>query len=123
METDSQLMLSRDLGIVCLINCCVSPQFYVNLTTQLYNCKHIKLLELSRSPGVPREISGALSVMSSLRYVDLSRCLMTNEVSGAVMSGLSHCCKLRIVNLSGNTLRNCLENLIPKSSHGYTCLR
>ena len=39
------------------------------------------------------------------------------------MSGLLHCCQLQNVNLSENTLRNCLENLIPKSSHGYTCLR
>ena len=122
-ETDSQLKLSRDLGSVCLSDCCLSSQFYANLTTQLYSCKHIKLLELTGSPGVPREISGALSAMSSLLYVDLSRCHMTNEVSGAVMSGLSHCCQLQNVNLSENTLRNCLENLIPKSSHGYTCLR
>ena len=122
-EVHGELKLSGNLGIVSLVNCCLSPQFYANIVTQLYKCKHIKLLELNGSPGVPGEISDALSAMSSLINVNLSGCAMTKEVSAALMSCLSHCCYLRSLNLSGNTLTNCLENLIPKTSCGYTCLK
>ena len=68
-ETHSQLKLSRDLGIVCLTDCCLSPQFYANLTAQLYNNKHVKVLELTGSLGVPREISDPVSAMSCLRSI------------------------------------------------------
>ena len=80
-------------------------------------------MQLSGSPSVPYEISGVLNRMTGLRHVDLSGCLMTAEVSAAVMSGLSHCFQLQNLDLSGNTLRNYLDNLIPKSSSGFHNLR
>ena len=118
-----KLKLSRNIRNVYIRNCCLSPAFYANIIAELHNCKHAKELQLSGSLGVPREIGDALSTMMGLKYIYLSRCLMTSEVSAAVLSGLSHCCELQDLNLSRNTWTNCLENLTPKGSPALLYLR
>ena len=69
-------------------------------------------LDLSGSAGISSELGEAVCKMRmTLEEFNVSRCLMTPDVSRVVLMGLSQCLKIKNLDLSKNTMTDCFVNL------------
>ena len=93
----------------------------ISVTQKLHDCQNLEKLHLSNTTGLPAKLGDSIATMTSIKELQMQYCDMTSHVSGMILKGISHCSTLVELNLSFNTLTDCLERLF--GSYGFFSLK
>ena len=119
-----------------LVNCQMFFPAFKHVFQELHGCKELQHLGFVENTAIfptadshqqqlcwMRDIGNALATMTSLTTVRMEGSFHTSEVGHAVMSGLSHCHLLRLVDLSCTNLTDCLEDFFDgNDKEQFSCL-
>ena len=119
----NNLRLSENLSSLEIGASLISTQVFKHIYSELHGCSNVENMKLCDTKTLHVELGEALKTMTSMKEVNMSRCNMTSEVSRSVMSGLSHCHNLIQLNLTRNTLTDCLVNLFKGNNIGFPVLK
>ena len=92
--------------------CTLPASVWDRLVKQLHGCNTLVVVDLDSTKHIPVQFCKTLSTTTSLRRVNLEHCIMSSDVSHILLSSLRHCKHLVEVNLSGNTLTDCIRELL-----------
>ena len=95
-----------------LHHCRLKPEMFRAAAQDLLICKKLGAFHLSRTTDIPVEIGAALKMMTRLKTFEMRHCQMTVPVCESVAKGLSNCQAIEQIDLSGNTLTNCVTHLL-----------
>ena len=95
-----------------LHQCQLKPEMFRAAAQDLLICKKLVAFNLSRTTDIPVEVGAALKMMTRLKTLKTRQCQMTAPVCESVAKGLSICQAIEHIDLSGNTLTNCVIYLL-----------
>ena len=86
---------------------------FSHIAQQLSRRTNIELLCLSNvQQNIPMKLGEALVSMSSLKFVNIQACPLTQQSCQALLLGMTHCYYLTSLNLSNSTISGCLDYLL-----------
>ena len=107
----NEIKISKNIRYVEISHCKLSSPLYNYIADQLCECEKLKELNLSETRNIPTKLGRAIASIKFLEVVNLYDCHMTPGISRAILNGLSHCGRLKVIRLDNNQLTNCLGHI------------
>ena len=100
-----------------ITKCEIEASVFKTIAEQLQVCDKLQVLSLRVTQGVPVELGEAVNKMTFLTELYVSVGWMRLAVSNAVLKDASKCLSLKDLDLSFNTLTDCVANFLGDNDH------
>ena len=122
MEIIRAISEMHSLKYLLINNCMCETQTFIALAEILRSCKdHLVVLYLLSITGISAEFAETLSKVTSVKVLGLQNCRMTPSTRKVVMQALPNYAQLKILDLGGNILTDCIADFLSVDNHRGFC--